>query len=187
MELSAAYPVFRAPDTKSALTVASRLARCGSVRGHPAVFVNAELANVADALKARTLFPGGWYSFGDSHVRMGDLPGDGEAVARLLPGEVDVEEVVDESALRRFLPLTAPGACGHLTWAGLSWPAVPGLGLGPQCERAGVQLCINSTVDYKRVLGNTVYVHMRPGEAERAHDLAHRVGQAVLGPAEGGW
>ncbi|WUD70379.1 hypothetical protein OG937_45375 [Streptomyces sp. NBC_00510] len=149
--------------------------------------MDAELGDVADALKARELFPGALCSLGGSRLLAGELPKDPEAVARLLPGELSAEEVVGEDVLGRFLPLVASGARGQLAWMGLSWPAVPELGLDVEYARTGVQMCINSTAEHEPAVGHTVYVHVRRGEDERAHHLAHQVGQAVIGPGEEGW
>lgn len=185
MGVTVAYPVFRTLDARRALAVASALLRCGEWGGQ--VFLDAELVDVADALKARELFPGAWCSFGDSSLRAGELPEDPAAVARLLPGKLSVEEVVGEEILGRFLPLAASEAHGQLAWMGLRWPAVPELGLDVEYARTGVQMCINSTAEHEPAVGHAVYVHVRRGEDERAHHLAGQVGRAVIGPGEEGW
>nr|WP_202470959.1 hypothetical protein [Streptomyces sp. SID8377] len=172
-------------DARQALAVASALVHCGEWDGN--VFVDAELLHIADTLKARELFPEAWCSFGESRLRAGELPEDPEVVARLLPGELDAEEIAGEDVLGRFLPLAAPEAREQLAWMGLHWPAVPELGLDLEYARTGVQMCINSTAEHEPAVGHAVYVHVRGGEDERAHHLAGLVGQAVIGPGEEGW
>lgn len=69
----------------------------------------------------------------------------------------------------------------------LSWPAVPELGLGPERKYTGVQASFSIDANHVPVVGNTVYVHVCPGERARARHLARQVGHDIVGPSEHGW
>ncbi|MFV5998143.1 hypothetical protein ACNPQM_38685 [Streptomyces sp. NPDC056231] len=151
--------------------------------------MDAELARFDSVLRAHELFPEATYSSGDSFFHGEELPRDALALERLLPVRLSAEqeEGVGRDALVGVVSLLEEAVWGQLAWMGVAWPAVPELGLGPEGARTGVQACFNSTAEYEPAVGHTVYVHVRPGEDERAHHLSQRLGWAVIGPSEEGW
>lgn len=68
----------------------------GDARAYPGATVDldAELCRVEDVLKAREMFPQGWYSGGGWHFRGIDLPGDATALTGMLPLTLSVAEPV---------------------------------------------------------------------------------------------
>lgn len=189
MGSSVAYPIFRTQSVAEAVQVAFTLVQCSGPEGDGSVYVDAELARVDDVLKAYELFPDATYSSGNSFFHGGELPGNASVLKHLLPVRLsaDQEECPAEGVLGTMVSLLEEAVSGQLAWMGVAWPAVPELCLGREVARTGVQACFNSTAEHEPAVGHTVYVHVRPGEDERAHHLAQQVRQAVIGPPEDGW
>ncbi|PWJ02065.1 hypothetical protein DKG34_40655 [Streptomyces sp. NWU49] len=183
-----AYPVYRAFDVASIVSVASALVQCGEVRGDGTVCpdLDAELRDVDVALKARGLFPEARFFHRCSDFWSTELPDDAGVLAGLLPVELTVEEV-GEDILSRAVEVLRSAVWGQLAWMGLTWPAIPELDLGPEYARTGVQACFNIDANHEPVTGHTVYVHVYPGDEDRARHLARLVGKDIIGPPEHGW
>ncbi|WLQ38576.1 hypothetical protein P8A18_34195, partial (plasmid) [Streptomyces castrisilvae] len=182
-----AYPIYRSFDVASVTCVASELVRCGDRQEGKTGYFDAELRDVAGVLAARDLFPGAWFSHGGSDFRGADLPSDVAALAGLLPLQLDAEDLLEGETLSRAVTVLGSAVWGQLAWMALTWPAVPELGLGPEHARTGVQACFNIDANHEPVAGHTVYVHVHPGDEDRARHLARTVGQDLIGPPEYGW
>lgn len=183
---SVAFPVIKTNDAEEAMTVARALVNCSSSPDR-SFFIDAELCSVAEVLKACELFPISFYTSEGSVIQAGELPRSAEGLEELLPVTFSAEsdergELPDGTVL-----LLAGASRGQLAWMGVSWPAVPELGLGFERARTGVQACFNSTADGEPTRGHTVLVHVRQGQENRAIHLARLVGRALIGPAEEGW
>ena len=183
-----AYPIYRAFDVASIVSVASALVQCGEVRGDGTVCpdLDAELRDVDVALKARGLFPEARFFHRRSDFWSTELPDDAGVLAGLLPMELTAEEI-GEGILSRAVEVLRSAVWGQLAWMGLTWPAIPELDLGPEYARTGVQACFNIDANHEPVTGHTVYVHVYPGDEDRARHLARLVGEDVIGPPEHGW
>ncbi|MDX3574245.1 hypothetical protein [Streptomyces sp. ID05-47C] len=149
--------------------------------------IDAELQDVRDVMRARELFPEAVYTHRRSDFRGVDLPVGSAALAGLLPMNLAAEEDLRGDVLSRAVEVLRPAVWGQLAWMGLSWPAVPELNLGPEYARTGVQACFNTDANLEPVTGHTVYVHVYPGDEERARHLARMIGKDVVGPPEHGW
>ncbi|MER7722131.1 hypothetical protein ABTX99_35355 [Streptomyces flaveolus] len=182
-----AYPVYRTIDVASAVSVASDLVRCGEVDEGETVYLDAELRGIEDVLKARGLFPEAWFSHRRSDFRGVDLPDDAEVLAGLLPMELAAEEVLEGDVLSKAVEVLPTAVWGQLAWMGPHWPAVPELDLGPEYSRTGVQACFTMDANHGPATGYTVYVHVYPGDDDRARHLARLIGKDVIGPPEHGW
>ncbi|WP_327411900.1 hypothetical protein [Streptomyces sp. NBC_01233] len=161
----------------------------GDARAYPGATVDldAELCRVEDVLKAREMFPQGWYSGGGWHFRGIDLPGDATALTGMLPLTLSVAEPVGSDLPERAAGVLPAASWGQIAWMALSWPAVPELDLGPEHARTGVQACFNSDANHEPAAGYTVYAHVHPFAGERAQHLARQIGHDVVGPGEHGW
>ncbi|MEU7297081.1 hypothetical protein AB0A76_28415 [Streptomyces exfoliatus] len=184
-----AYPVYRSEggDVAAAIAVAVSLVGCGELSEGASVDLDAELVRVEDVVRAREVFPRGWFSGGGEHFRGVDLPDDAAVLAGLLPMMLSVVEPVEGDLLDRAPEVLGQAGWGQIAWMALSWPAVPELGLGPEHARTGVQACFGADANHEPIPGHTVYVHVRPGEDERAQHLAQQIGHGVIGPGEHGW
>ncbi|MEV5731427.1 hypothetical protein AB0N50_37725 [Streptomyces pharetrae] len=182
-----AYPVYRTTDVASTVSVAYELVRCGEVDEGAIVCLDAELCGIEDVLKARGLFPEAWFYHRRSDFRGAVLPDDAEVLAGLLPMKLSAEEVLEGDILSKAVEVLPAAVWGQLAWMGLYWPAIPELGLDPEYSRTGVQACFNMDANYGPAMGHTVYVHVYPGEEDRARHLARLIGKDVIGPPEHGW
>lgn len=184
-----AYPVYRSEvgDVAAVIAVAVSLVGCGELSEGASVDLDAELLRVENVVRAREVFPQGWFSGGGEHFRGVDLPDDAAVLAGLLPMMLSVEEPVEGDLLDRAPKVLRQAGWGQIAWMALSWPAVPELGLGPEHARTGVQACFGTDANHEPAPGHTVYVHVRPGEDERAQRLAQQIGHDVIGPGEHGW
>ncbi|MFD7324313.1 hypothetical protein ACFV9D_25010 [Streptomyces sp. NPDC059875] len=169
------------------IAVAASLVECGELWEGASVDLDAELVCVEDVLKAREVFPQGWFSGAGSHFQGADLPEGAAELAGLLPMKLSVEEPVEGDLLERALDVLRGAGWGQIAWMALSWPAIPELGLGPEHARTGVQACFGIDANHEPATGHTVYAHVRPHEEERAQHLARRIGHDVIGPSEHGW
>ncbi|MDV9193755.1 hypothetical protein R6L23_37040 [Streptomyces sp. SR27] len=167
--------------------MAVSLVGCGELWEEASVDLDAELLRVEDVVRAREVFPQGWFSGGGEHFRGVDLPNDVGVLAGLLPMMLSVEEPVGSALLDRAPEVLRRAGWGQIAWMALSWPAVPELGLGPEHARTGVQACFGTDANHEPAPGHTVYVHVRPWEDERAQHLAQQIGHDVVGPGEHGW
>ncbi|MFJ9856280.1 hypothetical protein ACIRVN_02110 [Streptomyces albogriseolus] len=185
-----AYPVYRAVDVASIVSVAFDLVRCGEVDEGATVYLDldAELRGVDAVLKARNLFPEARFSHRRSDFWGTNLPDDAEVLAGLLPMQFAAEEIsLEEDSRSRAVEVLRPAVWGQLACMGITWPAVPELDLEPEYARTGVQACFNIDANHEPVAGHTVYVHVYPGEEDRARHLARMIGKDVIGPPEHGW
>ncbi|MFD9604744.1 hypothetical protein [Streptomyces sp. NPDC059970] len=182
-----AYPIYRTFDAASIISVAFDLVRCGEGYEGETGYLDAELGDVDDVLKARNLFPDAWFSHRRSNFRGADLSDDAAVLTGLLPMQLDAEEVLEGDVLSRAVEVLRPAVWGQLAWMALRWPAIPELGLGPEYARTGVQACFNIDANHEPVAGHTVYVHVYPGDGDRARHLARMIGKDVIGPPEHGW
>ncbi|MER5712212.1 hypothetical protein [Streptomyces sp. NPDC002122] len=169
------------------IAVAVSLVGCGELQEGASVYLDAELFRVEDVVRARGVFPQGWFSGGGEHFRGVDLPDDAAVLARLLPMVLSVEEPVEGDLLEGAPEVLRQAGWGQIAWMALSWPAVPELDLGPEYSRTGVQASFGINANHEPASGHTVYVHVRPWEDERAQHLARRIGHDVIGPSEHGW
>lgn len=169
------------------IAVAVSLVGCGELWEWASVDLDAELLHVEDVIRAREVFPQGWFSGGGEHFRGVDLPDDAAMLARLLPMTLSVVEPVEGDLLERAPQVLHHAGWGQITWMALSWPAVPELDLGPEHARTGVQACFGADAGHEPAPGHTVYVHVRPHEEDRAQHLARQIGHDVVGPSEYGW
>ncbi|MEU1352117.1 hypothetical protein [Streptomyces sp. NPDC005795] len=182
-----AYPVYRSFDVARIVSEASSLVRCGKGYEGETGYFGAELRDVDGVLTARDLFPGAWFSHGGSDFRGADLPGDTAALAGLLPLQLDAEDLFEGEILSRAVTVLASAVWGQLAWMALTWPAIPELSLGPEYARTGVQACFDIDANHEPMAEHTVYLHVRPGDEDRARHLARTVGRGLIGPPEHGW
>ncbi|MFE5940293.1 hypothetical protein ACFQ69_33580 [Streptomyces sp. NPDC056470] len=171
----------------AAIAAAVSLVGCGELWEGADVDLDVELLRVEDVVRAREVFPQGWFAGVGEHFRGVGLPDDAAVLAGLLPVRLSVVKPVEGGLLERAPPVLGRAGWGQVAWMELSWPAVPELDLGPEHARAGVQVCFGIDANHEPASGHTVYVHVHPYEDERAQHLARQIGHGVTGRGEQGW
>ncbi|MEV3987656.1 hypothetical protein AB0J57_01980 [Streptomyces sp. NPDC049837] len=76
------------------------------------------------------------------------------------------------------------------SWWGLTWPAVPEMGLPPELKYADVQVVFNHRsihLEGPPAADHTVFVHVRYSTRARAQWLAAQAGLRVIGDSQHGW